>query len=379
MVIPKSEEAPQKFGISNSVDLSTKGAPVHAITDSRGLESAYPTTGSLLLLMRYAQEERFVAVQDASAQQASPMTLKLASGSINLDNGHMPVFDQGQLAQANWNGTQWAQPMDGTTLLSIPWGQLVFDYFTALPFENQFDPLVAPPAVARPVEPGNPSELEGGWPIDDGIDNDNDGVIDDDGYVSYVAYLRANQPTVELGGVRVHGRININAAPWKVLQGAPLMPPGVLPIYKQLDPTLTVFSGSLGSWSDWDGFGLQDPDGRGPPGHLGELSFTTDTAGGRMEQLGAGKTKGIVAYRELRELQDPTSTWTTGNYNVLDTGGFPDYGRRLRVDASPGPLAQVTQRHTAGFLTVGELANVRLPRPGPFAGVVTDAGRANAS
>ncbi len=374
VVIPKSEEAPQKFGISNSVDLSAKGAPVHAITDSRGLESAYPTTGSLLLLMRYAQEGSFVAVQNASAQQAAPMTLKLASGSINrVDNGHMPVFDQNQLAQVGLNPVtgvpDGSQPMDGTTLLSIPWGQLVFDYFTALPFENQFDPLVAPPAVARPVEPGNPSELEGGWPIDDGIDNDNDGVIDDDGYVSYVAYLRANQPTVELGGVRVHGRININAAPWKVLQGAPLMPPGVLPIYKQFDPTLTVFSGSLGSWSNWDGFGLQDPAGNGA-GYLGELSFTADAAGGRMEQLGAAKTKGIVAYRELRELPDPIPTWagrTTGNYNTLMPNSF-----RYRSDGSTNPLASTTQRHTAGFLTVGELANVRLTRPSDATLVVTD-------
>ena len=66
----------------------------------------------------------------------------------------------------------------------------------------------------------------------------------------------------------------------------------------------------------------------------------------------------IVAYRELRRvLDDSNSDVGAGNYNVLVGGD------RLRQDALHGDmfadLADTTQRHTAGFLTVGELLNVR--------------------
>ena len=345
------------LGTMNSMVTTPQNvAPVHATTDDMGLESAYPTTGSMLLLMRYANTVN------------APATKQFKANFAVLDNGHMPVFDQTQLAQANWNGTQWAQPMDGTTQLSIPWGQLVFDYFTALPFENQYDPNADPPGIVSPVHPGNVPET--GPDATDGIDNDLDGLTDGRDqatHAEYVAYLRANQPAVELGGVRVHGRININAAPWKVLQGAPLMPPGVLPIYKHFDPTLRFYFGSLANWSDWTvgGIGLRAPDGNYP---MGERSYTLDSSGiDYYEQLGSEKAKGIVAYRELREITDSFTapTWSTGSYNVLPFGGV---GTRWRQDTSgplggggPNFLADVTQRHTAGFLTVGELANVSNP------------------
>ena len=159
------------------------------------------------------------------------------------------------------------------------------------------------------------------------------------------------------------------------------MPPDVLPIYKHFDPKLTVFDGSLANWSDYtnDQIGLRDPLGKYP---MGERSFTLDSFGIQYyEQLGYAKAKGIVAYRELRELREITDdfsapTWSTGSYNVLDDpSGMlrPSVllQRRLRShdwdtngDDSPGItfgddfLAGTNQRHTAGFLTVGELANV---------------------
>ncbi|MCZ6654971.1 MAG: hypothetical protein O7D91_18335 [Planctomycetota bacterium] len=343
-------------------------APVHATTDSLGLEAAYPTTGSLLLLMQHANEVRFDPDgMSYTLPPAKPMTFLLTTGFGNVDNGHMPVFDVGQVAQGAFNGPQ---PMDGTTGLSIPWGQLVFDYFTALAFDNQFNPLADPPLFAAPQEPGNGPD--GGAGPGDDVDGDLVPWEYDFGYQGFIAYLRANQPTVELGGVRVHGRININAAPWKVLDGLPLMHPKVMPIYKHL-PVDPAAGGGIETlrWRDV----LPYPTGAFP-GPLGDRSFTPTGNGAGMtgpvvEKLGVGKAKGIVAYRELRELPDPTGTWasrTTGNYNTLMPNSW-----RYRSDGSTNFLANTTQRHTAGFLTVGELANVRLPRPGDITLVVTDA------
>ena len=50
-------DLPQTMGNPNiGVDLSATVASVITVTDSLALESAYPTTGSLLLLMRYAHQ-----------------------------------------------------------------------------------------------------------------------------------------------------------------------------------------------------------------------------------------------------------------------------------------------------------------------------------
>ncbi|MCH8964732.1 MAG: hypothetical protein IIB58_07215, partial [Planctomycetes bacterium] len=337
-------------------------ALVHATGDHLGLESAYPTTGSMLLLMRHACKDNLTNNPAGASAFTGPLGVSTERGKV--DNGHMPVFDQTQLAQVGVNpGTglpDGSQPMDGTTLLSIPWGQLVFDYFTALPFDNQFDPLADPPLFTVPADPADITR-DPNWPMNPDVDGDGDGIPArmDRGYAEYVAYLRANQPTVELGGVRVHGRININAAPWKVIDGLPLMHPQVMPIYKWLYP----YAGQIpvppiNEWK-WSNV-LLDPNGGFP---MGFDSFTptgdgAGMAGPPVEKLGVGKAKGIVAYRELRALLSPDGTWTTGDYNVLSPP--VNYNRRLRADASLGMLAQVTQRHTAGFLTVGELANVRL-------------------
>jgi hypothetical protein len=333
----------ETLGKVNDMVIRPAVVPVHAATDDMGLESAYPTTGAMLLLMRHANS--LTAAANAT----------LGGSAAVLDNGHMPVFDTAQVAQGAFNG---AQPMDGKTQLSIPWGQLVFDYFTALAFENQFNPLADPPLFTIPTNPGDMGDPD--WPASPNGDGDGDGLVAhmDRGYAEYVAYLRANQPTVELGGVRVHGRININAAPWKVLDGLPLMHPRVMPIYKHLyshagPPPIPA----IDTWK-WSNV-LPDPNGGFP---MGFDSFTptgdgAGLAGPTVEKLGVRRAKGIVAYRELRDFTNASVPWTTGNYNTLNGGA------RLRSEgpASGNFLALTTQRHTAGFLTVGELANVRSP------------------
>ena len=316
-------------------------APVHATTADLGLEGSYPTTGSMLLLMRYANE-----LLGPGPPIGRPMTTKITDFT-DIDNGHMPVFDPRGVytAQQDWataaTSLTGGQPLDGSTLLSLPWGQLVFDYFTALPLTgNTFDATAALPAF---------------WPPDDST--------------NFPSYLRSNQPQVEWNGMRVHGRININAAAWKVIEGLPLMPPGALPIYYK-DGLLVGVAGTPGSW-----FALPNPTGAGVPPMQTESVYFSG-----IEVLGREKAMGIVAYRELREI-DTTGfdllrapNTTTGNYSVLPyAGALPDAAlRRSRSDMGAftgGPvntLADTTQRHTAGFLTVGELANVR--NPGTYAG-----------
>ena len=351
------------------------------MTDDMGLESAYPNVGSMLLLMRYANSE------DKSWNS------NISEQASRIDNGHMPVFadvpeydsltgmipdtngfdddgdgsidEVGNLAQfSSFN----SQPMDNSEQLSIPWGMLVYDYFTALPFENTFDSMAGPQEFAAPRPPtDNLGALDG-----DGTDDDGDRVFGpfDKNYDGYVKYLRSNQPTVELNGLRVRGRININSAPWKIIEGIPLIPLRVAPIYKDLS---SADQSVMNQWR-W-----------ASDSHLGALPMgvdaytlppTAENPQSVYEVLGIAKAMGIVAYRELREIKvdsdgDTIIDYNTGNYNVLidrsiiEAATADPFLRRLRSDGS-GNLANTTQRHTSGFLTVGELANVR--NPGSFAG-----------
>ncbi|MCG3138087.1 MAG: hypothetical protein HJJLKODD_01945 [Phycisphaerae bacterium] len=363
---PLPYEGATGFGNTNVVVLTNPYipavAPVHALTDSSGLASAYPNVGSLLMIMRYAHLGDIV--NDPSPRS---MTYQLKAKRNAVDNGHMPVFDQLEVAQKDWQGVAGAQPLDGTTLLNIPWGQLVYDYFTVLPFENTFNPT----AIANfnaPCEPGN--TVDGG--AFGGPDTDGDDIAPeyDQGYSAYLTWLHANQPTVRENGLIVEGRININSAPWKVLEGLPMLKPGQLPIYKD------ILYGPVGgvAWAPGTWTAYPDFDGSATNNETPDLTAawpianpsiviapTADVATNvPLEQMLQPKAQSIVAYRELRsDMFDGIGTRvSTGNYNVLN-GGV-----RLRNDSGPLVSAVNNQRHTAGFLTVGELANVRTPQDG---------------
>ncbi len=205
--------------------------------DTGDVATAFPTTGSLLLLGRYANTE------------TQAFTARLAATPAQIDNGRMPLFEQTQLADLDTT-----KPFN----LSIPWGQLVFDYFTALPA----------------------SYTRGG---SDDI-----------------------RPTVDAGGLRVHGRIDLNSAPWWVIAGLPLAPRDSLPAPFRAKIQTTLFGGP-------------------------------DPNPSQAEPIGQELAQGIVAYREAREINYGTST---GDYGAA----------RLRP--------------YTGFLTIGELANVRHPLAG---------------
>ena len=169
----------------------------------------------------------------------------------------------------------------------LPWGQLVFDYFTALPLSN-------PGPWVNPDPTGNPN---------------------------YAVPADA-QPRVDQDGLRVHGRINLNAAPWTVLAGLPLVPMENIP-------------GALRD-AIRAGAGINVSDAEAAP-------------------LGPELAKAIVAYREARSIDTDRS----GLVPPLPAAKTGDYG-----DASDGrgwSTAVPAARRGTGFLTVGELANARHP------------------
>lgn len=258
--------------VNNHIDPNIR--PVQADFDNSGsLTGAFPTTGSLLLLMRHANTE----TDPFTAWLADPLLLLNLAGdeSAEIDNGRMPVFDVAGSYRLTATGTGNTQPatqiVDG--LNALPWGQYIFDYFTALPLDDPAGPL--------PVS-----------------------------------------PKVEEFGARVHGRININTAPWKVLEGLPLIPGTNLPAPFATQMSITV-------------------DLNNGPGNASEL------------WIGPELAMAIVAYRELR-FYSPTSG-ITGDYGAYDDAAAipPVIGTR-----AIGDLA-ATMRRGRGFLTVGELLEIR--------------------
>ncbi|NOT00318.1 MAG: hypothetical protein HOP29_06785 [Phycisphaerales bacterium] len=233
--------------------------------DMGSFELAFPTTGSLLLLCRHANMEYDDTVL-GDPEQNKPFTADLVAEADQIDNGRMPVFDSNvnQRAQvsAQFNGDPLA--------LDIPWGQLVFDYFTALPRKN--------PARM-------PNDMK---------------------------------PLIDMDGLRVHGRVDLNSAPWTVLRGAPFVPMNNIPEPYRGTIREAVYPGSPA-----------------PP-----IALDTEP-----QPINDALAQSIVAYREGRQIDDdrPGINEVTEDFAVTGAG-----------------------RHRAGtgFLTVGELANVRAFTPG---------------
>lgn len=252
LVVPKATETAghtlSDYNSAGSVDPSIR--PVHIdFADTGNITAAFPTTGTLLLLSRYP---------NTATTAFNTNFVGTGSPEQQIDNGRMPVFDQSKLAQDP--GAPFA--------LSLPWGQLLFEYLTALPLSNQYD--------AGATFAGGDLET----------------------------WKSALMPTVDQNGVRVHGRIDLNSAPWPVLEGLPLVPAEAIP-----SPFRTKIQTLLG------------------------LNATETTP------VGFQLAQSIVAYREARQVQGATFEFSGAN--------------RFRND---GAVDAYT-----GFLTVGELANVRRP------------------
>lgn len=293
------------------------------------LATAYPTTGSMLLLMRHANRAitpptvqyphhvtsdlgrlaftTRLAGNDSSTHVVSGAPQQVTTEiSTEIDNGRMPVFDKARLHHVDPSLTLPGLPGD---VDSLPWGQLVFDYFTAVPLTN--------PGPYRAAEDDiyNPEWQPGTDP--------------------------AAKPRVDLDGLRVHGQINLNAAPWRVLQGLPLVPMEQIP---------AAFRAKIRNAVGLVSATAADPLNPGPS-DLNALDNEAAT-------LGRELARAIVAYRDQTgqvDLADLTQ-WATGNYGSGDPANpalDPAVSSR-RWDADEAEF-----RRGSGFLTIGELANVR--------------------
>lgn len=322
------------------------------------LADAFPTTGAMHLLLRDANR----SIDQAKSRTGGTVdddklafTAYLYDGRTEVDNGRMPIFDTANKHRVDpaKNPAAWDSytnqyldlpPNAAGDIDHLPWGQLLSDYFTALPLGSE----------------------EGLW--------------DNPAGASDAAFWVAQQsmgPRVDRNGLRVHGRIDLNAAPWTVLAGLPLMPMSefekgkkeslvgpphiqrairkalglVRPnVPNQMEPTRRMPSPAT-------------PENLlNPPNPVASDVLVWDSTAA---SLGEQRAKAIVAYRELREFRNGPNT-LTGNYeyaplssgyyargwNVEDPPGAPGY---------PGVRKLPTVRAGTGFLTVGELANVRHP------------------
>ncbi len=301
---------------------------------------AFPTTGSMLLLMRvgnrsvddfeqvradgspwrtedlafttWLDDATSVTVDVESSPPQDPPLCRAAIRSVDeaslIGNGRMPVFDDGVEVPVGADKVRfYAHHVHTTTdptmpkvpdasdrtlstcqltenrpgrLMHLPWGQLVFDYFTALPLSS-LGPYgdTSPDAVGRLKQDA--------------------------------------QPRVDQDGLRVHGRININAAPWFSMAGLPMMTMENMPLR----------------------FRDKIRQGAG-------LRVVNDD---ESAMLGEGMAQAIVAYRDLREISGTNASgipFSTGDFGKNGTGR----GWNVKSPA---------MRRGTGFLSVGELANVR--------------------
>jgi len=277
------------------------GGPIHG--DYR--PASFPTVGFLLFVPRFAHERYF----DGVAWALTPMTETLrehwekASYTLEIvpaDFGHMPVFD---------NKQQVAGSSDFEKTGSLPWGLLVFDYFTTL----------------------NPS----GW---DGVA----GTADD------------------IDPYKVPGRININVAPWYVLAGLPVIGPtngaldGSLPMAPTAAPAF---------WARESGV-LAGVGALGTPrfiGHRDGRLLRPQTWGGGWWRLGPDLAQAAAAYRDRVQYVDISfAPLVLAQACFRNAGGMYREPNRYGGIRGAGDdlLTGDSRTWKRGFLTLGELANV---------------------
>jgi len=219
----------------------TPAAPVHLVTSDLGLDAfgrcrAYPTTGTLLLIPRYAHVRQTDGIPDMPVTMAVALAPRIIDPRfltfdrdlerlpnqqlIQMDNGHMPVFDYDQVVVGE------------PRRLGMPWGQLVFDYFTALPIEELFQykdlRAIGGPASARLVDlydERNTVAFENAYKfVVNGLNPTAGGNPIGTAYGSAPVQDLVATDGVRTLGPRVRGRINVNVAPWWVLDGLPVLP-----------------------------------------------------------------------------------------------------------------------------------------------------------
>ena len=292
--------------------------------------ASFPTVGFMLFVPRFAhtQEESVAGVGKREAMsviledQWQKKSYGFGTKRAPVDFGHMPVFDNTQKVrkETSPNSTEYFDPRAAG---KIPWGMLVFDYFSTL-------------------DPAGPDE--------------NINTADD------------------LDPNRVPGMINVNAAPWYVLAGLPMLVPE--------NPRHVNQFASPAFWSRNAGI-LVGVDPSTQFERWNQVGMVTDPKTGINNndgvwlRLGGQRAQAIAAYRDRIAYVPPLTSFYSGTetrngatsagipapvivYRDENGGlvsGGPRYGRIRRDDVRVSGSAP-TKRHF-GFLSLGELLNVR--------------------
>ena len=303
---------------------------------SRRPES-FPTVGFLAFVPRFSHVQAQVSGAPATARWPMSRLLREfwfdngGSGPYSLtgypaDFGHMPFFDNRQSEEGNAYMNVAGR---------VPWGQLVFDYFTT-------------------IDPAGPDGLPG--------------TADD------------------IDPLRIGGRININTADWYTLAQLPLIGPNgdpngaPIPIVAQNVPAENV--PSLAFWNPLSGvLAGMDSDPTGPqrrfvaertgaqapsPKSLPQRRSDTGwwTLGPWLAQAAAAYRDG-VPYVKASLAQNPASLYHRAFARNSGNIGDPEHLRPYRNTTYGQPRGNDPNSVLAlgpplhyGFLTIGELANV---------------------
>ncbi len=324
--------------------------------------ASFPTVGMLHFVPRFAHVHRNEAVgwrpmgewlAEQWANLDDERELSAAEGTYPADFGHMPLFDNQQEVFGN------NSYFDNSRAGRIPWGLLVYDYFTTL------NPL-------------------GDYDLD-------------------------NRP--DLDPRKIPGRININTAPWYVLAGLPVIDPAELEFdldgggVADADPAFWsaasgMLNGSISAAVDdfvvFTGTGFPNDrlyrfETANP--NTNKLVLTWEAGIERpWWHLGPFYAQAIASYRDrVRYTSESTRVGDYANpywaadrrnkrtlddgttYDPADPGGlftcyrneigvgdplFAGYAYgSMRRDDGTAPLDP--SKHKYGFLTLGELANVK--------------------
>ncbi len=276
--------------------------------------SAFPTVGFMHFIGRFSHtfsnnignlKEPWI-----TANQWLEYAWESENKSLRADLAFMPVFSNRQRADATSEFSD--DPKVGAG--RIPWGLLVYDYFSTL---NTGDP-------------------------------DGDGDAKD-----------------ALDPMRVDGRININTAPWHVLAALPVIGPEPNTASYPYDLPLNRTTAS--SLRDYTANMLN---GVGPTAprllQLETGSGLVDPNQDGWYHLGNGLGQALASYRDGVNYTDSSSSdaffyrTVNRNYNEVTLG--PDYRPQLYAD--PNNLAEqarggVRDPNYTGFLSVGELLNIK--------------------
>lgn len=276
---------------------------------------SFPTPGFLLFVPRFCHLRDAAQVPRAMGEILRDYWEKRNRPSIPLlpaDFGHMPVFENRQKVKSN-------SYLDNGEAGKVPWGLLVFDYFTTL-------------------DPNTP-----------GLDTD-----------------------------QVPGRININAAPWLVLAQLPIigpnpqtgnapLPPAASPAFRWIGSGI-LFGRDRAGIDRFIGYENGQPRTFGSKTRLPAYNPTMFGSSGSY-QLNAWLAQAAAAYRDgLRYVSEQANSngWmysTAFARNSGAPGGLryrsPDrYGRVTEGDGIRGEPNNALAPSKFGYLSIGELVNV---------------------